>query len=161
MSIIHFKETNIIFDIDQLCYLKIGHDEKKDKHKLIAKFTNSKNELDIFYGTEDETKEKFEKMIEKIGATERNEEITNCQWVYGEYYQMLCNLKNASCVEIGNGVDPGGWHVFVINDGDRDSEYSITYSSLEEVNKDMETIALFIEGDDKLLRLQEVISNDS
>jgi hypothetical protein len=71
MSIIHLKEAKVIFDLDQLCYLKIEDSCDSDTaHTIIAKFLNVNNPIEIYHGNEKECNNVFALLCIKIEEIE-------------------------------------------------------------------------------------------
>ena len=153
MSIVHLIESNIIFDVNELFFLKIEKSDDPKKFKLVARFKGYNDPIELSNGTEQECKTSLSKLIEHL-THDSTPENTSIQWVYGAYYDILCNLNNVDFVKIEAGVDPDGWHVEACIKNDWENPVSITYSDIHGVHEDMNKVVDGIRFNQKVIVLQ-------
>ena len=72
-------------------------------------------------------------------------------------------MNNVDYIEIGPGVDKDSWHIQAIcgktDNGDHDP-FSVTYTSYELADKDLEKIAQGLASGEKVIRLDEHFQED-
>ena len=65
MSVIHFVDKNILFDMNDVCFMRpVKKEDETDVYEIEVKFKSLNEHLIVFSGTQEECDEKIEKVAE-------------------------------------------------------------------------------------------------
>ena len=158
MSIIHFVDTNIIFDMNDVCFMRRVRKHDTEVYEIEVKFKTGGDPIIVFSGSEDECNQKIKRVAE---TSETSTEPSAIQWVYGTYYQVLYNLQNVDWLSLGSGVDPDSWHVEAQFSNDKDNCYPLNYTSHDDAVYQLEIIARGLASGERVIRIDEISDEET